>query len=120
MLLKEKKSITKQCARIFLFKTLYDAEGSSNPSSLKYVLKITAASNGSREILFSVSLLCKDETTCNLRHGRCIGGERFIPKMSSTCTVAAIDRITSMSNVENKVYKAAGKSSIGGKLCVVP
>jgi hypothetical protein len=120
MLLKEKKSITKQCARIFLFKTLYDAEGSSNPSSLKYVLKVTAASNGSREILFSVSLLCKDETTCNLRHGRCIGGERFIPKMSSTCTVAAIDRITSMSNVENKVYKAAGKSSIGGKLCVVP
>ena len=114
-----KSNVIKSCAKKLLFEKVTDAETSSKPSSLKAVLSV-GVYQGTRTIKFSVSMLCEDTPTCNLRNGRCDGGERFIPKKSSTCELTTIERITSMSSTEDMVYKAAGKSSSGGKLCVEP
>jgi hypothetical protein len=114
-----KRSVIKNCAKKLVFDKVADAETSSKPSSLKAIMSV-GVYGSTRTIKFSVSMLCEDTPTCNLRNGRCDGGERFIPKTSSACKLTTIDRITSMTKTEDMVYKAAGKSSSGGKLCVVP
>ena len=114
-----KESLTQRCAQKLIFSNIGDAETSASPPTLQFVLTVKA--EGTRDVLFSVSLVCEDDRKCTLRKGKCSGDEeRFVVRTSSVCKVATIDRLTSMLKAEDAVYKSVGKTSSGGKLCVVP
>ena len=115
MLNKEQKSLTKHCGKAFQFASIDSAETSTQPASLHFIL---TAKVGTKDVLFSVSLTCDDTAFRLLRFLK--QKDRFVPKKSSVCRVSALSRMTSMSKREDAVYKAAGKTSSGGKLCVVP
>jgi len=116
--LQEKTTVAAGCASLTLSSSgVKEARTSASPSSIEIVM---AVHTGGRAVTFKVAMTCGGQTLPPLSPappGRCL------PEQPAVCNVSTVFRLSSMSAVEDVVYKALGASFSGGaqdgKLCVI-